>query len=162
MASRRRSSKKSDSSFWSDRFPRVVNSCLLVCVLFNFVALAWGVKSSSPKVVHHLDSVTTNHYFVVTQFVASVSAPSSVLESKSVDVVQNAVGHEIPVKYHYMEVDGAPLIRYYGRNLSVGDIMSYGRIVSIFPDRVALDGSIYLRNTDNPDELENRRIVKNE
>lgn len=149
MASRKSRKPSVDySAIWRDVLPRVLNAALLVCVLFNFLALGYGVIKNNPKEVHHVDSVVTNHFFVVTQFVASVSAPSSVLSPVSIDHSQL---REISSSYHYMKVDGRPMFRFFGQNYGEGDMTSYGRVLSVFPDRVTIEGAIVLRNDRNPD-----------
>lgn len=149
MASRKsRKSAVDYSAVWRDVLPRVLNAALLVCVLFNFLALGYGVLKNNPKEIHHVDSVVTNHFFVVTQFVSSVSAPSSVLVGGSADSSQL---REISASYHYMKVNGRPMFRYFGQDYGVGDITSYGRVLSVFPDRVTIEGAFILRNDRNPD-----------
>lgn len=149
MASRKsRKSAVDYSAIWRDVLPRVLNAALLVCVLFNFLALGYGVLKNNPKEIHHVDSVVTNHFFVVTQFISSVSAPSSVLSGGSVDSSQL---REIPASYHYMRVNDRPMFRYFGQNYGVGDLTSYGRVLSVFPDRVTIEGAFVLRNDRNPD-----------
>lgn len=149
MASRKSRKPSVDySAIWRDVLPRVLNGCLLFCVLFNFLALGYGVIKNNPKEVHHVDSVVTNHFFVVTQFVASVSAPSSVASSFAPDSSQL---REVSASYHYMKVDGRPMFRFFGQNYGVGDMTSYGRVLSVFPDRVTIEGAIVLRNDRNPD-----------
>lgn len=149
MASRKSRKPAVDySAIWRDVLPRVLNAALLVCVLFNFLALGYCILKNNPKEVHHVDSVVTNHFFVVTQFISSVSAPSSVLSGGSVDSSQL---REIPASYHFMRVNGRPMFRYFGQNYGEGDITSYGRVLSVFPDRVTIEGAFVLRNDRNPD-----------
>lgn len=149
MASRKSRKPAVDySAIWRDVLPRVLNGALLVCVLFNFLALGYGVMKNNPKEVHHVDSVVTNHFFVVTQFVSSVSAPSSALSPGAVDSSQL---REIPASYHFMLINGSPMFRYYGQDYGVGDMTSYGRVLSVFPDRVTIEGALVLRNDRNPD-----------
>lgn len=149
MASRKSRKRAVDySAIWYDVLPRVLNAALLVCVLFNFLALAYGMVKNNPKEVHHVDSVVTNHFFVVTQFVASVSSPSNVPSSSASDPSQL---REISASYHYMRVNGQPMFRYFGQNYGVGDLTSYGRVLSVFPDRVTIEGAFVLRNDRNPD-----------
>lgn len=143
-----RKSAADHSAFWRDNLPRMLNAALLVCVLFNFLALGYGVVKNNPKEVHHVDSVVTNHFFVVTQFISSVSAPSSALSGSVADSSQL---REIPVSYHFMVVNGRPMFRYFGQNYGEGDLTSYGRVLSVFPDRVTIEGSFILRNDRNPD-----------
>lgn len=127
--------------------PKVLNSCLLVCVLFNFLALAWSVRSTTPRTVRTVETVVTNHFFTITQTVERVSSASRDLSSVKVE----SVGFEVQVPYHYMVIDGKPMIRFYGQTFKVGDTTSYGKIESIYPDRVRLEGSTFLKNTQNPD-----------
>lgn len=150
MASRVRRKKSDSVSIWQGAFPRVLNSCLLVCCLFNFVALWYGVRSSSPKEVHHVDSVVTNHFFVVTQFVASATSPRG--SARDRDIIDDVVGKEIPISYHYfLDAYARPMFKFYGHYYAEGDTTSYGKVRKIFPDRVLLDGPVYLRNTSDPD-----------
>ena len=149
MASRKRKIKPSSgaSSFF-DVLPKLLNGFLLMGAVFNFVAIAWCASNTSPRVVHSLETVCTNYFFTVTQTVERVSSLAGS------NVKADSVVLEIPLPYHYMVVDGLPMIRFYGQNYSVGQMTSYGRIESIFPDRVKLEGAAYLKNTTNPDEKE--------
>lgn len=156
MVSRTRKKSGDSAGVWKDTFPRLLNSCLLICCVFNFIALGYGVKSSSPKEIHHVESVVTNHFFVVTQYVSSVSSSAG----KLADPLSDIVGKEIPVTYHFMIVDNRPMFKFYGHCYGEGDATSYGRIKKIFPDRVLLDGPVYLRNSSNPDETRSPPIVK--
>lgn len=156
MASRK--SSKNQTSTLSNILPRVVNSGLLFCVLANFLALAWSVRSVTPKQFHTTETVVTNHFFVVTQRVESVSMP---LGGASARVEKASI--EIPSQYHFMVVDGNPMIRFFGQTYKVGDMTSYGRVDSIFPDRVSLEnGSIFLKNTINPDSVVTPKAVQND
>lgn len=149
MASRKPRKPAVDySAIWRDVLPRVLNASLLVCVLCNFIALGYGIMKNNPKEVHHIDSVVTNHFFVVTQVVSSVSAPSNVSSSS---VSESSQLREVPASYHYMKVNGRPMFRYFGQNYGVGDLTSYGRVLSVFPDRVTIEGPLVLRNDRNPD-----------
>lgn len=144
MASR----KHSTGDKWKplrDALPRVVNAGLLFCVLFNFIALYIGVSHTVPKTIHTVDSVTTNHFFVVTQVVERVSR--SVDRHAGVTPVVERIGAEVSADYHYMEVNGRPMIHYCGRSYGVGDSISYGRIEAIFPDRVRLSDGLFMKNS---------------
>lgn len=127
-----------------DALPRVVNGALLLCALFNFLVVFWGVSHTSPKVVHSIDTFTTNHWFVVTQVVERVSSSAS--PSIGVNPVVERIGAEVVAPYGYMEVDGRPMIQYCGRPFAVGDSISYGRIEAIYPDRVRLSDGLFLKN----------------
>lgn len=142
---RRKRSRRLDAFF--DVLPKTLNALLLLGAVLNFLVIIWAASKSAPKVVHTVDTVCTNFYFTVTSVVERVSSSSS---SSSVDKPSPL---EVVLPYHYMVVDGRPMIRFYGRNFKEGDLTSYGRISSIFPDRVKLDGEVFLKNSKNPDEL---------
>lgn len=144
--------RKNPSFVWSDLLPKVLNACLLVCVVCNFLALAWSVRSTTPKVVRQIDNVVTNHFFTITQLVERVSVSSDPSPRSFGASKVESVSLEVPTPYHYMSVNGEPMFKYYGRNYKVGDLTSYGRIEAIFPDRVRLEGSVFLKNTNNPDK----------
>lgn len=148
MASRKHS--HGSSSFW-DLLPKVLNGALLVCVLSNFLALAWSVQSTTPRQVHTLETITTNHFFTVTQRVEVASSSIAGRGGDLSSVKVESVGFEISQPYHYMVIDGVPMIRFFGQTFKVGDKTSYGRIYDIYPDRVRLEGNTYLKNTTNPD-----------
>lgn len=147
MAFQRRSKSKRLDAFF-DVLPKTLNALLLLGAVLNFVVIIWAASKSAPKVVHTVDTVTTNFYFTVTSVVERVSSSPS---SASSSVKPSPL--EVVLPYHYMVVDGVPMIRFYGRNFKEGDLTSYGRISSIFPDRVKLDGEVFLKNSKNPDEL---------
>lgn len=148
MASQRRSKSKRLDAFF-DVLPKTLNALLLLGAVLNFLVIIWAASKSAPKVVHTVDTVCTNFYFTVTSVVERVAGSSSA-SSSSVD---KSAPLEVVLPYHYMVVDGVPMIRFYGRNFKEGDLTSYGRISSIFPDRVKLDGEVFLKNSKNPDEL---------
>lgn len=50
-------------------------------------------------------------------------------------------------QYHFMRVNDFPCIRLNGQTYSVGDVCAYGRIISIFPERVYFDDGSYLSNS---------------
>lgn len=140
MGSRRHSKEK--ASFY-EALPRIVNAGLLLCTFFNFLALFWGVSHTVPKTVLQHDTITTNHFFTVTQVVERVSRS---VPSGGVSPVVERVGAEVTAEYHYMSVNDRPMIYYCGKSYGVGDYISYGRIEAIFPDRVRLSDGLYLKN----------------
>ena len=68
----------------------------------------------------------------------------------STNLVYSASTNRVEVavdQYHYMRVDDVPRIRLNGQTYSSGDVCAYGRISSIFPERVYFDDGSYLTNT---------------
>lgn len=118
-----------------------------LCVAFaigNLFVVYFFERDRQPRIERHLDTVITNHVIVVTNYIEKASSSfsgdvSSLSPASSPDV-------EILVDYDYFMLDGFRYIHYCGRNYGEGAPVSYGRIVTIYPDRVLLDNGKYLKN----------------
>lgn len=61
-------------------------------------------------------------------------------------------------QYHFMRVDDVPRFRLNGQTYSTGDVCAYGRISSIFPERVYFDDGSYLTNSRRVFDLVSPRV----
>lgn len=83
------------------------------------------------------------HSDVSTNFVASVST----------NRIEVAID-----QYHFMRIDDVPRIRLNGQTYSAGDVCAYGRISSIFPERVYFDDGSFLTNSRRVFDLVSPRV----
>lgn len=149
MAKTARKGKK--AKFDLDRLYPVLNVLCILLAVSNFVVIFLFERSKAPKIERIYETVTTNHFIVVTNTIVSSSAdsPSAVSDS----FPGSTLDSEILVSYKYFLIDGTRHIEYCGRYFSEGSPTSYGRIVTIFPDRVLLDNGRYLKNRDFSDSF---------
>lgn len=124
-------------------YPLISWLCLAFAIGNLFVVYLFE-RDRQPRIERHLETVTTNHLIVVTNYIESVSKPSSPSSASASSSPLPDI--EILADYDYFMLDGFRYIRYCGRNYGEGAPVSYGRIVTIFPDRVLLDNGKYLKN----------------
>lgn len=135
-----------------DKFKKICISLwppvLFGLVVSNFALSCSAYRSASPREYHYYREITNN--VPVISPAAAVSA-SVVTNSLAMDSTSVPVGPlEISLPYMFIVVNGLPCMRFYGRYYYEGDVMSRGRILRIFPDRVFLQTGDIICNSSVP------------
>lgn len=123
--------------------------------LFVFIALIVNIfivisfeKSRKPQVVYCVRPAETNH-------VEKSSDPSPIVSesilsstpSKTPSALSQSTSSGFPsVLYDFFVVNGRRGVQMWGRLFSEGSPTSYGRIVTIFPDRILLEDGSFIIN----------------
>lgn len=143
MAKREPKNKK----FSVDRFFPLINVLCIVFAAANFIVIFLFERSRAPKIERIFETVTTNHVIIVTNYIESASSPSPSISSDPVSVSVSLSAHEIAVDYRYFMIGNNRYIEYCGRHFGEGSPTSYGRIKTIYPDRVELENDLWLKNS---------------
>lgn len=139
-----------------DRFKRICVAfwppVLFGLVVSNFALSCSAYRSASPREYHYYREITNN---VPVISPAATVSPSVVTNLTAVDSSPVPVPpSEISLPYTFLVVSGAPCMRFYGRYYYEGDVMSRGRILRIFPDRVFLQTGDIICNSSVPVDRE--------
>lgn len=136
----------------------LLNVLLLLCVAANFIVIFFSEKSRKPQIVRSVETVTTNHLIVVTNYIYSISK-----NSFSADLTPSAKSNlfsrsdnSISIQYQYYKA-GTPSFRYLGVDYTAGSETSYGTVLKVYPDRVKLSNGIWLVNSQKKDIVKNDR-----
>lgn len=144
----KKKTKKRDFSEGS--FVKLLNTALLLCLLFN-VFVIYRFESSRKTVEKRVEYfTTTNSVVVVTNFIAAASSSSEEISSNiNTNLIHSLLDatRQVKTSFKFFTWGKRLFIEYYGDFLTIGSPTTYGRIVEIFPDRVLLDSGIYLVNT---------------
>lgn len=147
MSRRSASSKKTISPITSYK---VVHWVLFLLVLLNVVLVFMFERDRLPRVVHEQVTTISNHVYVVTNVIYSVGEHDDTASATNKEgrLILNDPSYEIPLSYHFFKSGPRYFIQIAGFTFGVGDMTSYGRIKSIFPERVILDNGYALKNND--------------
>lgn len=136
--------------------------CLLVCVGVNFCSIFWVVKNyGQPQ--HYNVTVNQPQPVDLELLAALTNRPERVyhvagshMTKKNANVEAGkpfvARAPDIQADYEYFEASGKAYALVFGKYYGKGDLMSYGRVVSVWPDRIVFDDGR---------ELVNRRFIAN-
>lgn len=119
-------------------------------LLLNLVVVFLFEKSRSPQVVYSVERVlvnTNDSSFVSVTGSIPVEVSSNVLSSVSDPVSSSSPVVRISTNYDYFMYGQSRLVKMFDRFFSEGSLTSYGRIVTIFPDRILLDDGSYINNS---------------
>lgn len=133
---------------------KIVHWILFLLVLVNLFVVFRFERDRVPRIVREEILTVSNHVFIVTNVIRSVSSASSDSHDASIYTRTNSQGrlivndpeYEIPLQYHFFQSGTKYFIQIAGFTFGVGDMTSYGRIKSIFPERVLLDNGYFLKN----------------
>lgn len=149
------------------KFYPVLNVLLLLSVVANFIVIFFFERSRKPQVVHSVETVVSNHYNVVTNYVTSLrdlltdnDSSSTSLSSFSVSNVLSRSDNSVTVRYRYF-IANVPCFEYLGEFYKEGSETSYGVVSKVFPDRVLLENGIWLVNRQEKEIAGNGRISDN-
>lgn len=147
MSKRSVSAKKTISPITSYK---VIHWVLFLLVLVNVALVFLFERDRVPRVVHEQVTTISNHVYVVTNVIYSIGDKddSSSATNKEGRLILNDPNYEIPLSYHFYQSGSRYYIQVGGFQFGVGDMTSYGRIKSIFPERVLLDNGYALKNND--------------
>lgn len=144
-------SKQKKSSNGAPLTYKVIHWVLFALVLVNLFLVFRFERDRKPVVVHETVTTISNHVWIVTNFIRSVS--SDVSDSRLIGPTNELGGikvndpqYEIPLNYHFTEVNHQRYMCIGSFRFGIGDSTSYGRIVNIFPERVQLDNGYYIKN----------------
>ena len=119
------------------RLSGLLRLSLFLLAVGNLVFVFLCNRGRKPQIVRH-SSVTTNFvYSVRTQYIDRAVSPSSVSVPAS-SATTNSVRVAV-TDYHYFLVSHRKAVKMWGRYFFEGSLTSYGRIASIWPDRVLLE-----------------------
>ena len=135
------------NKFSVDRFFPLINVLCIVFAVANFVVIFLFERSRSPRIERIYETITTNHVIIVTNYIESASAISPSISSDPVSATASLSAREILVEYRYFMIGNNRYIDYCGRNFGEGSPTSYGRIKTIYPDRVELENDLWLKNS---------------
>lgn len=132
---------------------KVIHWVMFALVLVNLFVVYRFERDRLPAVVREEITTVSNHVYIVTNVVYGLSDPGKVAPAPSF-LSTNSLGgvrvndpeFEIPLSYHYFTTGSKYYIQIAGFTFGVGDLTSYGRIASIFPERVLLDNGYSLKN----------------
>lgn len=144
------------TAFFKKYFPLLA----FAMVVSNFVLSCSAIRSIRPQKVIHYSEVTNYVYSVSSNILTSTFSPTNTTSSSS---VVPPVEH--PAEYDYFVNAGSPCIRIYGKIVFEGDVVSYGRIFRIFPDRLFLMNGDIIVNSKfaggrSRDDLRQKKEVK--
>ena len=129
---------------------KVIHWVLFLLVLVNVALVFLFERDRVPRVVHEQVTTISNHVYVVTNVIYSIGEKddASSATNREGRLILNDPNYEIPISYHFYQSGSRYYIQIGGFQFGVGDMTSYGRIKSIFPERVVLDNGYALKNND--------------
>lgn len=125
----------------------VVNVIVAIRVLVALRSpVSYNFRVIEPPII---TNVTASAAFDVRLPGDCIEQPPQTLDVSTNFVVSTTTNRvEVAVdQYHFMRVDGSPLVRLNGQYYSVGDVCAYGRIAEIFPERVYFEDGTFLSNS---------------
>lgn len=125
---------------------KVIHWALFFIVLGNLFLIWKFEQDRKPKVVHETVTVISNHVYVVTNFLGSSSGSVAGTNGVAEVYKPNDPQFEIELPYRYGLAAGKRYVDIGGRYFSEGSPTSYGIIVRIFPERIALDNGYFIKN----------------
>lgn len=133
---------------------KIVHWVLFLLLLVNLIVIFFFERDRQPRTVVETIHTVSNHVYIVTNYfpLAGVAADpklSSVFPTNSLGGrIVNDPSYEIPLSYQFFTQGYRKFVKIGGFNFTIGDDTSYGRIASIFPERVLLDNGYSLKNQD--------------
>lgn len=129
---------------------KAIHWALFLLVLVNVALVFMFERDRVPRVVHETVTTISNHVYVVTNVVYSVHdhEETEAVTNKEGRLILNDPSYEIPLSYHFYQAGSRYYIQIAGFTFGVGDMTSYGRIKSIFPERVILENGYAIKNND--------------
>ena len=130
---------------------KVIHWVLFLLVVVNVVLVFMFERDRVPRVVHETVTTISNHVYVVTNVVYSIGDnkdDSAAATNKDGRLILNDPSYEIPLSYHCYQSGSRYYVQIGNFQFGVGDMTSYGRIKSIFPERVVLDNGYSIKNQD--------------
>lgn len=129
---------------------KAVHVVLFLLVLVNVYLVYCFERDRSPRIVREQVTTISNHVYVVTNVLKTVSDPAELVgPTNSLGGIKvNDPEYEIPLAYSLITAGGESYIRIGSFKFGIGDRTSYGRIVNMYPERVQLDNGYFIKNTD--------------
>ncbi len=115
-----------------------LNKILLVGILVNVLCFAIFLFFKSPKTIHSVETVITNHVIVVTNYIDTASATSKL--APHMDIVTS-------LEYDFMEIGGLPVAFDGYKYLRSGSRTPWGRVRLIYPQQIVLEDGKRIANT---------------
>ena len=130
---------------------KVVHWVMFLLVLLNLFLIFRFERDRRPVIVRETVTTVSNHVYVVTNVLRGVSSDveTSVQVGPTNDIGRirvNDPSYEIPLSYHMYRSGSRYYVQIGNFQFGVGDMTSYGRIKSIFPERVLLDNGYSIKN----------------
>lgn len=129
---------------------KAVHWALFLLVLLNLFLVFRFERDRKPVVVHETVTTVSNHVYrlEVTNYIDCIESEEIFIgpTNELGGVKVNDAAFEIPLSYHMYQSGTRYFIQIGSFQFGVGDMTSYGRIKSIFPERVLLDNGYSIKN----------------